>query len=329
MAGSGDEFWLGVDIGGTKIQAVGYDGKLKELGRERKKTKGQEGVETSLQRLNLAISGAIEACGRSAKEVSAIGIGCPGPLNLQKGIVLETPNLPWRNLPLKSIVEKDFGCPVVLLNDVDAGTYGEYMLGAGRGGRCVFCIFPGTGIGGGCVYDGQLLTGRTMSAFEIGHCRVMPKGPICGCGRRGCLEALASRLAIASAAAAAAYRGRAPNLFKAAGTSVDAIRSGTLAAAIEAGDEAVERIVRRAARWLGVGVSLAVNLLCPDVVVLGGGLVEAMPKLYLAEVKTGAAKHVFPAFAESYEIRVSELGDEATVAGAAAWAQASAGGREK
>jgi glucokinase len=329
MADRKEQIWLGIDVGGTKTLAVAYDSKLKEMGRDRKKTKGLEGPDVSVERLIGAARCAIEKCARRPEDLAGIGIGSPGPLNLKKGVVLETPNLPWRNLPLRDIVQKEFSCPVELLNDVDAGVYGEYVLGAGRGGRCVFGIFPGTGIGGGCVYEGRILTGGSVSAFEIGHCRVLPKGPVCGCGRRGCLEAVASRLAIASAAAAAAYRGQAPNLLKAAGTDIDAIRSGVLAAAIEAGDKAVERIVRRAARWLGVGVSYAVNLLAPDIVILGGGLVQAMPKLYMAEATIGARKHVFPSFEGSYDMRVSELGDDATVSGAAAWVRSVVTGDEK
>src|SRR5690606_30228773 len=159
--------------------------------------------------------------------------------------------------------------------------YGEYRFGAGKNARCMIGIFPGTGIGGGCVYDGIILRGKQLSAFEIGHVQVNPAGQQCGCGRIGCLETEASRLAISAAAATAAYRGEAPHLYEDAKTDLGQIRSGALAASIKAGDKAVERIVVRAARLIGRVVGDLVNLLAPDVIVLGGGLVEAMPDLFV------------------------------------------------
>lgn len=151
-----------------------------------------------------------------------------------------------------------------------------------------------------------------------------PDGPLCGCGRKGCLEAMASRLAIASSAAAAVYRGEAPHLAEAAGTDVAKIRSGALAEAIKGGDKAVDEIVRSAARWLGVGVAAIVNLLAPDVIVLGGGLVEAMPDIYKDEVTCVVKQAAMPVFAEAYEIKISQLGDDAVAKGAAGWAEENA-----
>jgi len=151
--------------------------------------------------------------------------------------------------------------------------------------------------------------------------QVMPQGPLCGCGQRGCLEAVASRLAIASAAAAAAYRGDAPHLFEAAGTDLSNIRSSALADAIKAGDGVIEQIVRNAARWLGRGVAMTVNLLAPDIVVMGGGLVEAMPGFYLEEVEETARNLCMNAYRKSFKIVKADLGDNATVTGAAALAR--------
>jgi glucokinase len=157
--------------------------------------------------------------------------------------------------------------------------------------------------------------------MEIGHMQILPKGPRCGCGRRGCLEAVASRLAIAAEASKAVYRGQAPNLKEAAGTDLSKIRSGALAKSIEAGDTAIERIVKEAAGYIGVAIAGTINLLSPDTVVLGGGLVEAMPKLIVGAVEKVTARVVMPSFVDTYRIVVAELGDDATVTGAAAWAQ--------
>jgi glucokinase len=207
------------------------------------------------------------------------------------------------------------------MNDVDAGVYGEYRFGAGRGARCVLGVFPGTGIGGGCVYDGQIIRGKTGSCMEVGHIQIAPDGPLCGCGRRGCLEAVASRLAISAAAAQAAFRGDAPNLRAEAGTDLTEIRSKVLARAVAAGDTAVEEIIRNAARSIGVAVGNLVNLLLPEQVILGGGLVEAMPDIFVSTVARTAVKRALPSYADSFTVSAAQLGDDAAVMGAAGWAQ--------
>lgn len=313
--------WAGFDLGATKMLAKIYDSSFKERGRKRKKTRAQEGKEVGLERIIETIRNALDDAGTEPEAVAGIGMGSPGPLDLNKGAILDTPNLGWANAPLKAALEKAFGCPAAILNDVDAGVYGEFRFGAARNARCAVGVFPGTGIGGGCVYEGRPIRGGVQSCMEIGHLPMQPDGPLCGCGNRGCLEAVASRLAISAAAAAAAFRGEAPHLLAAAGTDLTPIRSGTLAASVRAGDKSVERIVREAARWLGRGVAAAVNLLAPDIVVLGGGLVEAMPDLFREEVDDVSRRLVMPSFRKIYQVRIAELGDDATVLGAAAWAR--------
>jgi glucokinase len=321
MANSGT-YWAGFDLGGTKMYgAIFDDEEFKIRGKERKKTKASEGVEACIDRIIETISDAIKDAGIDKKDIKGIGASVPGMLDLNKGIVISAPNLTWKKVPIKDELEKKFNCPVFISNDVDAGVYGEYCFGAGKGARCVVGVFPGTGIGGGCVYQGQLIRGLVNSCMEIGHITVLPNGPLCGCGKRGCLETVASRLAIAQAAAAAAYRGEAPALLKSAGTDLSNIRSGALADAIKDGDQIIESIVKEAARWLGVGIASAINLLAPDTVVLGGGLVEAMPELYQREVSASVKESVVPSFIGVSKIAIAKLGDDATVTGAAAWAR--------
>lgn len=315
-------FWIGFDLGGTKMMAVVYDHSFKSLAMVRVKTRASEGPDAVLQRMKETIHEAMEEAKISSRALKGIGVGCPGPLDLNRGVVLNAPNLGWKRVPLRAILEREFKCRAVVANDVDAGVYAEYRFGAARGARCVVGIFPGTGIGGGCVYEGKLLRGRIGSCMEVGHIVVDPNGPICGCGRRGCLEAVASRLAIAAEAAVAASRGQAPHLLKDAGTDVSAIRSGALARAIRAGDRVIEEIVRRAAALLGLAVASVVNLLAPDIVVLGGGLVEAMPALFISEVTAAAKAQVMPAFARSFRVAAARLSDAATALGAAALAEA-------
>ncbi|MFO0919754.1 MAG: ROK family protein, partial [Planctomycetaceae bacterium] len=243
-----DGYWVGFDLGGTKMQAVLFDRKFSVVARRKKKTRGSEGADAGVERIISIIEKLLEEAHITHNDLAGIGVGCPGPLNLEEGVILDAPNLGWRNVPLRRILEERFGSFTTICNDVDAGVFGEYRFGAAAGARGVLGAFPGTGIGGGLVYEGKIYRGSTASCLEIGHVPVVPDGKLCGCGRRGCLETVASRLAISSQIAEAAYRGQAPNLLRVAGTDLANIRSGALAEAIMAGDTVVEEIVRAGAR---------------------------------------------------------------------------------
>jgi glucokinase len=316
--GDDKKAWLGFDLGGTKMLATVFDEKFKPQGRRRRKTKGAEGVAAGLERIAKTIDEALEDAKISASKLGGIGVGLPGPLDLDKGIIIESANLGWKNVKLQQFLAEKYECPVALANDVDAGTFGEYRFGAGKGGRCVLGVFPGTGIGGGLIYEGAIFRGKTTSCMEIGHIMVDPRGRMCGCGKRGCLETVASRLAIAADVAMAAYRGETPLVFESAGTDLSEVRSSLLADAIKAGDKVVERIVRNAARRIGETMAGVCNLLAPDIIVLGGGLVEALNDIFLDEVKDAVSKRVMDSFAKSIDVEVATLGDDATVMGAAA-----------
>jgi glucokinase len=313
--------WVGFDLGGTKMNAMLFDSEFGVRGRRRKKSRGSEGVEAGIERIVVGIAKLLEECERTKDELGGIGIGCPGPLDLEAGVILEAPNLGWKNVPLKKTLEKEFGCPVFVCNDVDAGLYGEYRFGAATGARTALGVFPGTGIGGAMIYEGQIFRGKTGSCLEIGHVPVVTDGALCGCGRRGCLETVASRLALSAEIAKAAYRGQAPYVLRVAGTDLANIRSGTIKEAIDAGDKAVEEILREGAQQLGIVLAGTVNLLAPDVIVLGGGLVEALPKLFLEEVGKAVSKQVMPSYLKTYELKIAKLGDDAGAMGAASWAR--------
>lgn len=313
--------WIGFDLGGTKMNAMLFDDAFEVKGRRRKKSRGSEGVDSGVERITASIAKLLEEGQTTKESLRGIGVGCPGPLELEEGVILESPNLGWKNVPLKKILEKEFGCPVYLCNDVDAGVFGEYQFGAAQGARTALGVFPGTGIGGAMVYEGKIFRGKTGSCLEIGHVPVIANGAVCGCGRRGCLETVASRLSMSAEIAKAAYRGQAPYILRVAGTDLANIRSGTIKEAIDAGDKVVEEILRDGAQQLGNVLAGAVNLLAPDIIVLGGGLVEALPKLFLDEVGKAVAKQIMPSYAKSYELKIAKLGDDAGAMGAAAWAR--------
>ncbi|KAA1260608.1 Glucokinase [Rubripirellula obstinata] len=312
--------WIGFDLGGTKMLAIAYDEDWKEVGRRRRKTKGSEGSESGIQRIASTISRLLDESKLSVKDIAGIGIGCPGPIDLEKGEVLMTPNLGWDNVKVSSHLKKEFDCPVVVMNDVDAGVYGEYQFGAAKKARCVVGIFPGTGVGGGCVYEGKVLQGAGISCMEIGHTRISSsRGG--GSAFAGTVESDASRLTIAAEAAKAAQRGEAPYLYEKTGTDIAEIRSGALADSIKNGDKVVKRLVEEAAETIGIAVANIVHILAPDKIVLGGGMVEAMEDLFIGTVKKVAKQNVMSVYKDRFDVVAAKLGDDAGAIGAAAWAR--------
>ncbi len=317
----GKEYRIGFDLGGTKMLSVVYDQDFECIARERRRTRGHEGVEFGLKRICETIHRTLKKADLDADDLVGIGVGCPGTLNLDKGVILDAPNLGWKNAQIRKVLAEEFECPVVIANDVDAGVYGEYRFGVAQDARCVVGVFPGTGVGGGCVYEGRIFRGKRSSCMEVGYMPLAGVGPRAGSGPPGSLEALASRLAISGESAKAVYRGQAPNLKESAGTDLSEIRSGVLAKAIADGDDSVREIVEEAADYVGQAVGTLVNLLAPDMVVLGGGLVEAMPGIYLPAVKAGSRKTVLPELAGEFSVKVAKLGDDSTTMGAAGWVQ--------
>lgn len=316
-----EQYWMGFDLGGTKMLAQIYDADWKVVAKEKKRTKPGTSERQGVDRIIDTIKVALKKADLTPEQLKGIGIGCPGPIDMDQGVLLDLPNLGWEAVPLQTQVAEELGCPVAILNDVDAGTYAEYRLGAAQNARCAIAVFAGTGIGGGCIYRGEIFRGTRISAFEIGHVQVMSNGPRCGCGQRGCLESVASRLAIAAQAARTAYRGDAPHLLEDAGVDLSKIRSGALSSSIKAGDKAIEEIILEAARYIGIAVASAINLIGPEVVVLGGGLVEAMPDLFVPQVQRAANKRVMPAYQGTFKVVPAMLEDDAGVLGAALWAE--------
>ena len=316
-----ENYRIGFDLGGTKMLSVLYNEDFEPIARERRKTRGHEGSEFGLNRICETIERTLDKAEVTPDQLIGIGVGCPGTLDLDAGVIMDAPNLGWKHAKIGKVLRDRFACEVAIANDVDAGVYGEYRFGAAQGARCVVGVFPGTGVGGGCVYEGRIFRGKRSSCMEVGYMPLLGNGPRAGSGPPGSLEALASRLAISGEAAKAVYRGQAPNLRESAGTDIADIRSGVLARAIADGDESIRLIVEESADYVGQAVGTLVNLLAPEIVILGGGLVEAMPGIYLPAVQTGARKTVLPELASEFEIKVAELGDDSATIGMAGWVQ--------
>jgi len=320
------EYSIGFDLGGTKMFAVVYDREFRVLGSSREATNGYEGPKAGIARILEVIALALEDAGVEPAAIGSLGIGCPGVVDFESGVLRHAPNLGWRDVAIGDAIAGKFGWPVAVLNDVDAGTFGEYRHGAGRGARSLLGVFPGTGVGGGFVYDGKILRGKRASCMEIGNIRLLGSTLEGAVGEPVRLESLASRLNMAGACAIEAFRGRAPYILEKAGTDIKLIKSGTMRRAIENGDEAVESILRRSIEYLGIGIATAVDLLGPDAVVVGGGLAEKMPDYYKKHLRKTIELNASAALVEDLQIEIAELGDHAVAIGAAACAADGAAG---
>lgn len=265
-----------------------------------------------------AIGDLVEEIAEEISEtVSGIGVAVPGPIDFKSGTILRTPNLGLQDLPLRELLSERFSVPVFLENDVNAGVYGEYRAGAAKGYSHVVGLFPGTGFGGGLILDGRLYRGATGGAGEIGHMTVNIGGSRCNCGNFGCLEAMAARPAVAKDLAGAALAGDAPTVLEEAGSDIGAIRSGTILRALENGDPAAGPIVDQMAFYLGVGMANCVNIFDPEIIVVGGGVVEKLGKTLLGPAEATMRERALPRLIEHVTVAVAVLGDDATALGAA------------
>ena len=313
---------IGVDMGGTKILSAVIDVEGNILGTAKVPTKADEGTSVVIDRIADSIQKAIGKSGVNESTIEAVGIGAPGPLDPETGIVIFAPNLGWRDVPLKAELEARVGIPTFVDNDVNVGTLGEHAFGAGKGVQNVVGIFVGTGIGGGIILQGELFHGASKTAGEIGHIIVKAGGPRCGCGTRGCLEALASRTAMTKQfQKAIEKKGKKSVISKLTDGDLSAIRSGVLAKAIRSNDKLTLKVFKKVTKYLGVGIGSIVNFLNPEMIILGGGVVEALDDTFLDNIRAAAEKYALPNTLDGVQIVRAKLGDNSGILGAAALAR--------
>lgn len=317
------KYLIGIDLGGTKILAAVIDREGEILGTAKSKTPVADGAEAVMDRMAKTAKEAIDEAGVKRKKARGVGIGAPGPLDPKTGIVHYAPNLHWNDVHLADGIAKRLDLPVSVHNDVDAGTYGEFRIGAAKGAEDVIGIFPGTGIGGGIILNGRLRTGFRGSAGEVGHMVIHADGPLQPGGNRGSAEAIASRTAITRDIQAAIESGRESIIPKLMEDRVDRgksnrITSGVLADALEAEDEVVTEVLSRTSYYLGLLAANMVNALDPEVIVFGGGLIEACEKWLMPRICTVAYQYyINKRNADQIKIVTAKLGDYAGVLGAA------------
>ncbi len=317
--------FVGLDIGGTKMVAAIVTGSGEVIARHRKPTPRGGTAKQNLRAALDTVAELLDAAAVNPRAIAGIGMGAPGVVDPDAGCVVYAPNLSMADLNVVKPAKKRFGRPVALGNDVNVGTLGEQWAGAARGAESAFGIMVGTGIGGGLIMDRKLVVGARFAAAEIGHIVMQPTGPKCGCGRRGCLEALASRLAIERDIRLAVKAGRKTVLTDLLDGDLSSIRSKALSRALRKRDPLVADVVRRAAEWIGYACVTVRHIVDPEVIVLGGGVMEACGDYVMPVVERIVEDRSMPGAKSKARVVRSELGDDAGVMGAVALVQQSMG----
>lgn len=312
------KYVLVLDIGGTKLAAALFDGSSTFLRQARTLTRAHEGSEPVFARVVRLAESLMTKQAVERRNVSCIGVGCAGPLDSETGIVYSPPNLRfWEGFPLKQRLEEHFGLPVVVDNDANAAALGEQRFGAGKGCDHIFYITVSTGIGAGLILDGKLYRGADCGAGEFGHITLARGGPTCNCGGRGCLEALASGTAIAKRARREVKKAPHSLLSRISTGEKDTLTAKDVVAAARKGDPLAKNILHDAAVYLGLGITSAIHMLNPEIVIIGGGLSRA-GRLLFDPVRQTVAQRAQKHLAERVRIVPAKLGSRAGLYGSLA-----------
>jgi glucokinase len=320
---SADQLLIGVDVGGTKV-AAGAVNSTGEITFQTRTPMVANDAAAGLAAVISAINSVKNGISGAGGEIAGIGICAPGPLDPRSGVVINPPNLPgWRNFPLAAEVVKIFNLPVKVDNDGNAAALAEALWGAGRGFRNVFCATIGTGIGTGIVFDRHIYHGRTGSAAEGGHNTIDYRGPRCNCGKLGCIEILASGPAIARRTSDKILKegpgkaGRTSAILELAGGKRDRITSEMVGKAYEAGDLLAKEVLQETAFYLTVWLGNIIDLLEPDVIIIGGGA-GAMMSPFFGEIEQLLPRWTVNSHSQEIPLLLAHYGKDAGIAGGAA-----------
>lgn len=317
----GSKFIVGVDLGGTNIVvgSLSEDGGT-EYAMRSEPTRASQGADAVVDRMVSMIDTVIAettAAGLKRDSCLGVGVGAPGPLDRERGIVITTPNLGWTNFPLRQVIADRVGLQATLDNDANCATLGEWWLGAARGGRNVVGMTIGTGIGGGLILDGRLYHGASDVAGEIGHMTIDVTGRRCGCGNYGCLEAYASGPSIAERAREALGGDQPSMLHAMVGNDLTKLTAAIVYDAAKKDDAVALEVVRETARFLGTGLANILNVYNPDVVVIAGGVTQAGDPLFIP-LRREVRRRAFRPAVDACRIVPGSLPGTAGVVGAVA-----------
>ena len=320
MAKNQDTWAIGVDVGGTKV-AAGFVDSQGEIHQHTRVPMNSHGTaEEGLAAVTAAIDELLKLSRKTNSAPQRIGICAPGPLDPHTGVVLNPPNVPcWRNFPLAAEIARRYSGSVKLENDAKSAGLAEVLWGAGRGYRNVFYTCIGTGIGAGILFDGRIYHGRTGAASEAGHVTIDYHGPLCGCGKKGCIEPLASGTAIAKKARErlAETNARKSVMLQLAGENVDAVTSEIVGRAYAAGDSLAKEILLETVEVVTIWLGNIVDLLEPDVIIIGGG-VAAMLNPFFGEIRKSLPGWCINQRCLEIPIVTARYGAESGIAGGAA-----------
>ena len=306
-----------LDVGGTKVLGAIFNEKKEIVYRLKKKSKEQGDSTQNVEKVIISVvEEMIEESGIKKKDIHAISSSAPGVIDQNTGVVLFTPNLPWRNYDIRSSMEKKFGIPFYIGNDVNLGVLGEYKYGVARGYKNIVGFFVGTGMGGGLILNGELYTGNQFKGAEYGHMILDPEGPLCNCGQRGCLEAFSSKQGMSAYIRQQVSRGRESMMADAVSEGV--FRSKALKKALAAKDPVAMEAVDRACHYLAIATGNMINTISPDLVIYGGGIIEAMGDLFLSKILAEVDRYCMTAIRPTVDIKNAALGDDSVIYGALA-----------
>ncbi|MDI6784209.1 MAG: ROK family protein [bacterium] len=313
------KYLVGVDLGGTTIITVVTDIHGKVIASVKCLSEVKQGVTAVINRIVDTIYATVAKAKIKMDDIVTIGLGAPGPLSTKTGVVFDAPNLNgWVNVPLRDLVRKalHINIPIFLDNDANAAAYGEFWVGAGKKVSNFIMLTLGTGIGGGIIIDKKLYRGPDDTAGELGHMTVFPNGPVCNCGNRGCLEAIASATGMVNRAVDALRLGSKSLIRDLAGNDLNKVTAKMIYEAVLQGDQLAKGIMEETGRYIGIAAASLVNIFNPEMIVFSGGMVNAGNYL-LNPIREEVKKRAFPQPAKRVKIKRASLGENAGAIGAA------------
>lgn len=313
------KYLVGIDLGGTTIITVVTDTHGKVIASVKCLSEVKEGITAVINRIVDTIYATVAKAKIGIDDVISIGIGAPGPLSTKTGIVFDAPNLAgWENVPLRDLVKKSFKNKILVFleNDANAAAYGEFWVGAGKNVSTLIMLTLGTGIGGGIIIDKRLYRGPDDTAGELGHMSVFPNGPVCNCGNRGCLEAIASATGMVNRAVDALRLGSKSLIRELAENDLNRVTAKMVYNAVLQGDQLAREIMEETGRYIGIAAASLVNIFNPEMLVFSGGMINAGEYL-LKPIREEVKKRAFPQPAARVKIILTTLGENVGAIGAA------------
>ena len=309
-------YYIGVDLGGTNIATAVINEKFEIIGKGGVSTNCPRPAEEIAKDIAKSIELAVEDAGVSMDEINSVGIGSPGAVNAEEGVIEFAGNLGFDNVPLAKLVEKYCGKKCFVENDANAAAYGEYIAGAGRGSKNFIAVTLGTGVGGGIIIDGKIFSGWNSFGAELGHTTLIMNGEPCTCGRNGCFEAYASATALIRQTKAAMEKDKASKMWEIAG-SLDNVNGKTAFDGMRAGDETAKKVCDQYIEYVACGIVDIINTFQPEFVCIGGGISKEKDNLRIP-IEQYVDKYRFGKTAKKKTaIKIAQLGNDAGIIGAA------------